>query len=115
MTRNELIELLSIPEDSSEAEAMRREANNLSHKRFHDTSLLLGQIGVERHACPAACRFCSFSEDVFKDTRIDLDIPSVVEMSRAFCASGEVKALFLMCMHDFDASSLCKLSKQSVA
>ena len=109
MTRNELIKLLSIPEDSSEAEAMRREANNLSHKRFHDTSLLLGQIGVERHACPAACRFCSFSEDVFKDTRIDLDIPSVVEMSRAFCASGEVKALFLMCMHDFDASSLCKL------
>lgn len=61
MTRNELIELLSIPEDSLEAEAMRREASALSHKRFHDTSLLLGQIGVERHACPAACRFCSFS------------------------------------------------------
>ena len=46
---------------------------------------------------------------MFKDTRIDLDIPSVVEMARAFCASGEVKALFLMCMHDFDAPSLCKL------
>jgi hypothetical protein len=42
MTRNELIELLSIPEDSPEAEAMRGEASALSHKRFHDTSLLLG-------------------------------------------------------------------------
>lgn len=109
MTRQSLIELLSIPEDSQEAEAMRLEANALSHRRFHDTSLLLGQIGVERHACPASCKFCSFSEGVFHDSRINVDIPTIVEMAKAFCATGEIKALFLMSMHDFDAPILCKL------
>lgn len=109
MNKKQLIQLLSIPEDSEEAMAMRQEANELSHFRFNDTSLLLGQIGVERHACPAACRFCSFSRDVFKDSPIEINIPVLVETAKTFCASGQLKALFLMCMHDFEPHKLCKL------
>lgn len=111
MNKKELIQWLSIPEDSPEALAMREEANRLSHRRFHDTSLLLGQIGVERHACPGACRFCCFSEEVFHDSDIALNLDSLLETARKFCASGEIEALFLMSMHDFEPRTLYTLAE----
>lgn len=106
MTKREIIELLSLEPTSSEVVTLREEADKLSRKRFFNKSLLLGQIGVETHACPGGCKFCNFSEDFFADENIAFDGKKIIEKAKNFVANGTINALFLMTMHDFKGDLL---------
>jgi len=109
MKRNDIIELLSVPENHPDALAVREKADALSRRRFDNKRLLLGQIGVECHGCPGKCAFCTFAEGVFVTPGATMDIPSVVETAIRFTGEGELFALFLMTMHDYDRPRLLKL------
>lgn len=110
MKRSELLKLLSYAPDSPDAAAMRRDADALSRERFRGRSLLLGQLGVERHACPGKCRFCSFSADFFLAEEQKIDPEQLSCRAEDFTRTGGIDALFLMAMHDFDADRLLELA-----
>lgn len=109
MTRNELISLLEIAPDSEEALNLRRMADAVSRKRFANRRLLLGQIGVESHGCPAKCQFCAFAEGVFQTPPQKMTAAEVVERAKRFTGKGELDALFLMAMHDSGNTTLLEL------
>ena len=109
MNRDEIIRLLAIPENHPDALALRRAADALSRKRFDNRRLLLGQIGVEAHGCPGECHFCAFAKNTFAVTDVSMDIPTVVETALRFTGKGELFALFLMAMHDYDKAKLLSL------
>lgn len=109
MKRAELLKLLAYAPDSPDAAAMRRDADTLSRERFNGKALLLGQLGVERHACPGKCDFCAFSADIFQDTAEEIDIARLTERAVSFAGNGAVDALFLMTMHDFEEEKMLEL------
>ena len=109
MNRTEVIQLLSIPEGHPEALALRREADAASRKRFNNRRLLLGQIGVEAHACPGKCAFCVFAKDAFTAPDSAMEPSAIVETAVRFTGKGELSALFLMTMHDYDKQRLLGL------
>ena len=105
-SREECTALLALPEHSSEARELMAVADQVTRKRFENTAVLFGQIGIETAPCPGACDFCSFSSKLQSVERHRLPIEAIVEKARAFTASGDLFALFLMTMHDWDLDAL---------
>ena len=68
--------------------------------------MLLGQIGVEIAPCPGNCKFCTFGEDHTTFARARLTMEEILARAHAFADAGDLYALFLMTMHDFECSSL---------
>jgi biotin synthase len=54
--------LLAVSENSLEAALLRSVANCVSRKRFSNSALLLGQIGVDMAPCDGGCTFCAFAK-----------------------------------------------------
>jgi biotin synthase len=107
--RDELIALLSCHEASLEAACTRAVADVASRKKFRNQGMLLGQIGIETFPCPANCRFCVFGEGhtSFPETRLSEE--EVVERSLALARDGDLYALFLMTMHEFEMDRLLSI------
>jgi biotin synthase len=105
-SREDCIYLLSFPEASVEAGMIRAAGDAVSRKRFNNEAILLGQIGIETFACPANCRFCVFGKGhtQFPETRLTTD--EIIERARAFACDGDLYALFLMTMHEFEMDRL---------
>ncbi len=107
MKRSKLLEWLSYPPDSGNAAALRRDGDALSRERFNGRALALGQIGVERHACPGKCRFCNFSGEFFRESSFEIPVEKLVSEAVEFSTSGGgLDALFLLTMHDFNPDVL---------
>lgn len=98
--------MLSLAEASLEAGAIRAVGDAVTRRRFSNEAILLGQIGIETFACPANCRFCVFGEghSRFPETRLSND--EIVERALSFTAGGDLYAVFLMTMHEFDFDRL---------
>ncbi len=109
--REDCIYLLSFPETSAEAGMIRAAGDAVSRQRFHNEAILLGQIGIETSPCPANCRFCVFGKDhtPFPETRLTTE--EIIERARGFAAAGDLYALFLMTMHEFDLERLLRVVK----
>jgi biotin synthase len=105
-TRGECISLLSLPEHSLEAAIVTATADVVSRRRFGNRAMLLGQIGIEIAPCPGNCKFCTFGEDHTTFDRVRLTMEEIVARAHAFADAGDLYALFLMTMHDFEFSSL---------
>jgi biotin synthase len=75
-------------------------------QRFGNEAIILGQIGVEIAACPAACKFCSFGEGHTAFEPKTMSTEEILAAAEAFTASGELYALFLMTMHTFEFDRL---------
>lgn len=90
--------LLSVSEDSLEAALLRSVANCVSRKRFSNSALLLGQIGVDMAPCDGGCAFCAFAKP---HTTVELSLlpaDEVVARCEMF-ARGGARGVFLMTMH----------------
>ena len=81
-------------------------ADEISRRRFGNQAMLLGQIGIETAPCPGQCGFCVFGEGhtTFGKTRLSME--EITEKARAFAQAGDLYAIFLMTMHDFDFDNL---------
>ncbi len=101
--------LLGFPADALETSLLRAVADHVSRGRFGNEALLLGQIGVETGPCPGNCRFCVFGEGHTMVESGRLPREEVLRRAREFAADGDLFALFLMTMHDFDFEELLAL------
>ena len=91
---------------SAEAAIIRGVADAVNRHRFGNEAIILGQIGVEIHACRGRCKFCSFGEGHtgFQPSRMSVD--EIVAEAKDFARSDDLYALFLMTMHDFEFERL---------
>ncbi|HOD84202.1 MAG: biotin synthase [Planctomycetes bacterium ADurb.Bin126] len=105
-SREDCAYLLDLPECSMEAAALTGVADFVSRRRFGNQAMLLGQIGIDTAPCPGNCRFCVFGQDhtTFQSARLGLD--EIRRRARAFADKGDLYALFLMTMHEFDLDRL---------
>ncbi len=98
--------LLSFAPESLEAAALRSVADGVSRNRFGNEAMLLGQIGVETAPCPGNCRFCVFGEGHTTFTRSRLSQEEILTRAHGFADGGDLYALFLMTMHEFNLQEL---------
>jgi len=98
--------LLGLPEYSLEASALMGVADAVSRRRFGNSAILLGQIGVDTAACPGNCRFCVFGKDHTTMQPSVLSLEEIRRRAHAFADGGDLFALFLMTMHEFDLDRL---------
>lgn len=100
LTKTEAEILLSAPENSLEAALTCASANAISRKRFQNSALLLGQIGVDMEPCDGDCGFCFFAKS---HTQIEASVLSREEIlirCERFSRGG-AQGVFLMTMHRF--------------
>ena len=107
--RSECEYLLELPETSLGAAHLRATADALTRRRFADTGLIFGQIGIEIAPCPGACKFCSFAAGHTAFGPSVMSDEDVLRGVAGLTASGELDALFLMTMHTFDFERLARL------
>lgn len=105
-TKAECILLLELPETSLEAALLRATADATMRQRFGNEAIILGQIGVEIAACPAACKFCSFGEGHTRFEPKVMTTAEILQCADAFTGSHELYSLFLMTMHTFEFGRL---------
>ena len=116
ITKAEAEFLLSFPENSLEAALLRAVANSISRKRFRNSALLLGQIGVDMAPCDGDCCFCFFAKS---HTTIQASVLATEEII-AKCdrfAEGGAQGIFLMTMHRFGFDwfrDLCATLRKSI-
>ena len=105
-TKTDCQYLLHFGEDSLEADLIRAVANAASRRRFHNEAMLLGQIGLATAPCPGNCRFCVFGKGHTKFPEGRLSRDEILAKAHAFADAGDLYALFLMTMHEFDFAEL---------
>lgn len=101
--------LLSFPVDSLEATTTMAVADTVSRSRFRSEAILLGQIGIEVAPCPGGCKFCAFGQGHTAFTRSQLSLEEILRRAHAFADDGDLFALFLMTMHEFDLARLLSI------
>ena len=116
ITKAEAQFLLSFPENSLEAALLRAVANSISRKRFANTALLLGQIGVDMAPCDGDCCFCFFAKSHTTIQASLLPTEEVIARCHRFAAGG-AQGVFLMTMHRFGFEwfrDLCVTLRKSI-
>lgn len=94
--------LLKFPETSLEAAVTRGIADTMSKERFDGLGLVFGQIGFEVAPCPGKCKFCSISEEFTDFEPGSLSDEEILNAADNFTSSGELFALALMAMHNYN-------------
>ena len=94
--------LLSFDERSREAALTCLMGREAMREKCGNAAVILGQIAVAVSPCPGGCKFCTFGEQhtTFSHFRID---EAQLEAGMAdFCRYGDLYALYLMTMHNYD-------------
>lgn len=116
ITKAEAEYLLTFEEHSLEAALIRSAANCASRKKFNNSGLLLGQIGVDMAPCDGNCAFCFFAKSFTQVQPAVLSTEDVIEKCRRF-ARGGARGVFLMTMHRFGFDwflNLCSEVRKSI-
>ena len=101
-SKNECVFLLGLAEDSVEAGFLKVAADRISRERFCNRGIMLGQIGVEIAPCPGQCKFCAFGKEHTAFTPSRMPDVEILRRAKEFTEKGDLFALFLMTMHEFD-------------
>jgi len=108
-SKEDCIYLLDLPSESLGASMLMATADAVSRRRFGNSAILLGQIGIDTAACPGNCRFCVFGKDHTTMTASQLSLEEIRRRAHAFADAGDLFALFLMTMHEFDIDRLLEI------
>jgi biotin synthase len=108
--KRECVQLLSFPEGSMEAGILMAAADHISRRRFGNHAIVLAQIGIETRPCPGRCAFCAFGEGHAIFERSELSLGEIIQRALDFSGQGDLYALFLMTMHDFDFQRLLAIT-----
>lgn len=104
--------LLEFPAESLESNILCSVADNVSRQRFGNQAVILGQIGIDIAPCSGGCLFCSFGEEHTIAKELQLSIADIKDRALAFTSSGDLFALFLMTMHDYDFARLISVVEE---
>jgi len=105
-SKEDCIYLLGLPPESLEASILMATADAVSRRKFGNNAILLGQIGIDTAACPGNCKFCVFGKDHSSMPTSKLSLEEIRQRAHAFADGGDLFALFLMTMHEFDLDRL---------
>jgi biotin synthase len=108
-TKADCLFLLDLPEDSIEAGFLKIAADAISREKFGNQGIILGQIGVETSPCPGGCKFCSFGEDNTNFPKYQMPDDEILRRAAEFTGRGDLFALFLMTMHEFNFEHLLRV------
>ena len=100
ITKAEAVTLLGLPENSFGAALLRSTATAVNRRRFANSGLLLGQIGVDMAPCDGDCAFCFFAKSHTTIQASILPTDAIAARCERF-ASGGAQGVFLMTMHRF--------------
>lgn len=109
LTREDCKFLLSFDEGSYESALIRTTASAIVRSKNDSSAIILGQIGVDISPCPGGCKFCTFGEKHthFESTKLSKE---ELEMKMSdFCKEGDLYALYLMTMHEYDINNYLKI------
>ncbi len=101
-TEEDCAYMLGLPDDSTEAFAVRAAAASLVRKRTKNSGVIFAQIGTECAPCPADCDFCSFGVSHTSFEPMLMEDDEIVEKVKSFCQGGDLYGLWLMTMHEYD-------------
>ena len=107
--KEDCVYLLEFPSESLEASILMAVADAVSRRRFGNKAILLGQIGIDIGACPGNCGFCVFGKGHTTLPPARLSMEEIRRRARAFADGGDLFALFLMTMHEFDLDWLLEV------
>lgn len=102
LTKDECAFLLRFPETSLESAVTRGVADSMSREKFDNTGFVFGQIGFEVAPCPGKCKFCSISEEFTQFEPNLMSDEAILQAAEGFTSSGELFALALMAMHNYN-------------
>lgn len=108
-SREECKLLLELPPGSLAETQLRATADFISRRRFRNKAILLGQIGIGTAPCPGDCLFCVFGKSHTSFPRAELSMEEILQKAHAFADAGDLFALFLMTMHDFELERLLRI------
>jgi biotin synthase len=108
-SREDCVYLAKLPTESLETSMLLAAADGIGRRRFGNSAIILGQIGIDTAACPGDCGFCVFGKThtTMAPNRLTLD--DIRQRARDFAAGGDLFALFLMTMHDFEFTRLLEV------
>jgi len=109
ITRKELIKLLNIDERSYESAIIRSTAASIVRSKNDNSAIILGQIGVDIFPCPGGCKFCTFGENHTTFQKYKMSAAELENKMYDFCKEGDLYALYLMTMHEYDLDNYLKL------
>ena len=105
-TREETTYMFSLCETSLEAGLIRAVSDSVYRKKVSNSAVLLAQIGIDISKCPGGCRFCSFGDKHTHFEPVSLSDEELTAKAKSLAAGGDLYALYLMTMHDYDLSRL---------
>ncbi len=102
LTEADALELLKIPNMSTEYYQLLEKANRISRRDFGDKGYIFAQIGLNVAPCSGNCSFCSLAQcnSTFADSS-ELSLEEVLKIVSQIDFQ-RVTALFLMTTADFD-------------
>ena len=101
LSRDDALELLSIPTGSMEYYTLLGIADAESRAQYQGRGSIYTQIGVEASPCPGNCAFCALAESVFpKDNSFILPVETTEKMAEVLVAQ-KVDEILLMTTINF--------------
>jgi len=115
LNRGELISLLSLDANSTQADALRLVGRHITKERFGMKSMLLCQTGVESFPCPADCVFCSFRQSAYTEPAWRIEDEHLTKINSIISHAQGIYAHFLLFMHTFDFSHMLRVIEKTRA
>jgi Biotin synthase and related enzymes len=106
VTKEECTYLLGFDPLSLEMSYARMAANDLVRKCTGNTGSIVAQVGLMLNPCPADCKFCNFAASQSKMEPFIMSDDEFTEKIKEITMYGDVTAMCLMTMHNFDIDEM---------
>lgn len=111
LTREEIVELLSVDPRSPEFYEIIAKSNAMSREAFGSQGYIFAQIGINAAGCSGNCKFCSMAKDNFLvSERLEMSEEDVAAIAKEI--PSKVKALFLMTTADYDKEKYLSIGRK---
>lgn len=100
LTKAECKYLLSQPANSYASSVIRGAANALIREKNDNAGIIIGQVGVDVHACDAGCKFCSFGKGHTCVPNIRIEKEAMRAAIEGFRRNDDLYGMYLMTMAD---------------
>jgi biotin synthase len=110
--KDELIEMLSLPPDSTESYLLMAEANRISKELTENKAEVHAQFSLNLAPCPSNCSFCSFAikNGVFEQ-ETEISPEEAVSFAKQFERDG-ANAIFVMTTANYPFSKFIEVSQE---
>ncbi len=112
-SKDEIVEMLSLPAASAEAMLLMAEGSRISRQLTDNLAEIQGQFALNLSPCPVNCQFCSFSSEyeVFTSTS-EISPEAAVQAALSFERNQENAAVLLMATADFSFARLLEIAQE---